>query len=287
MKKILVTGSTGFLGKELTKHFEETDAEVIFVSRKWDKEDVKEDKNKRISVDLSKGINELGEFDVVINCASTLEGNDWQSVSGANIQLVDNLINSVKTTRFIQISTGSVFTPTSYKKKVPEPVNYYGISKLAAEWLVKMKRHEFSESIVIRFPIIIGKHKKTTDLFNYIYEKAKIGEGIELFNEGKSFKSFLHVREAAKSILSAATSNKALPFHEEIDVSSFDSMQSIDIANHILDFKKSGSKLKLSKVKRTNDFDSFFDVSKCSIIDYECKSSFHNLKLFVEEMNEI
>lgn len=287
MKKILVVGATGFLGKELTKHLRETDAEVVLISRNWEKGDIKEYKHKRISADLSKEPKELGNYDVVINCAATLEGKDWQSVNGANIQLVENLIKSVKTSRFIQISTGSIFTPTSYKKKVPEPGNYYGISKLVAEWLLKMKSHKFSESIVIRFPIIIGKYKKTMDLFKYIYDKALIGEDIELFNEGKSFKSFLHVSEAAKSVLSASISNKTVPSFEEIDVSSFDSMQSLDIAKYILEFKNSESKLKLSEVKRTNDFDSFFDVNKCSIIDYECKSSIHNLKLFVEEMNEI
>ena len=287
MKRILVTGATGFLGKELTKHLSDTDAEVVLISRKWEKEDIKEDKHNRVSVDLSKETKELGDYDVVINCAATLEEKDWQSVNRANIQLVDNLIKSVETSRFIQISTGSIFTPISYMKKVPEPRNYYGISKLAAEWIVKMKSHEFSECIIIRFPIIIGKYKKTMDLFKYIYNKAQIGEEIELFNEGESFKSFLHVSEATKSVLYAATSTKALPSFEEIDVSSFDSMQSVDIARFILDFKKSNSSLKLSEVKRPNDFDSFCDVSKCSLIDYKCKSSFHNLKLFVEEMNEV
>ncbi|KFM22151.1 Spore coat polysaccharide biosynthesis protein SpsK [Marine Group I thaumarchaeote SCGC AAA799-B03] len=87
--------------------------------------------------------------------------------------------------KVIFLSTDAVFDGKINKKyteeDVPEPVNYYGLSKLKAEQLVLENPH----NVVLRTAVIYGWHEKsrfTNWILGYLKENKKVDPFIDQFN---------------------------------------------------------------------------------------------------------
>lgn len=134
MKKILVTGSSGFVGKYVSNHLKA--GEVILTSH-----------NK---VDLSKPIAEgaLPDVDVVINCTGTHGRNTMskEALYKGNVETVKNLVKYYEwrgVEQFIHMSSFTVYgnepeymTKEKDMNDKPDNISEYGNSKREAEvWL--------------------------------------------------------------------------------------------------------------------------------------------------------
>jgi dTDP-4-dehydrorhamnose reductase len=148
--KVLVTGSNGLLGQKLVNLFSKIDDyEVIAVS-------IGKDRNKTasnytyhniditIEVDITEIINQHQPH-YIINCAAMTNVDDCEKQKEKcdliNVKAVETLVTCAKKNNIhlIHISTDFVFDgekgPYS-ETDTPNPINYYGLSKLKSEELI-------------------------------------------------------------------------------------------------------------------------------------------------------
>jgi UDP-glucose 4-epimerase len=286
MKRILVTGTNGFIGSALVKGLIKLEYDVWCLARNPLK--LKSDSKyvNYINSDLTKLKDNLGSYYAVINCAASLENNSsWKKLSENNCSALENLILNVDCARFIHISSCSIFSEKSNTHSKPDPTNFYGLSKYVSEKILEFNSNKFDSSIIIRYPIVIGAKKSTNDFFNYIINNALKNNLIELYGRGTFLRNVIHISEAILGILSALEINSDVCY-KKVNVGSSNSETVLDICKYILKETHSTSDIILSKNKGSTDFDAYVDVSKCSIIDYSCITIKENINKYLHEITD-
>lgn len=169
--KILVTGGNGLLGQKLIQLLE-SDPEIALVATA----------RSPLSLPLKRGVFQQMDVenkeeivttffehkpDVVINTAAMTQVDDCETQKEkcwkANVTSVELLAEACQwyNTHLVHVSTDFIFNGTHGpldENEKPEPVNYYGESKLAAEEIVKSSSIEWS---IIRTVLVYGI---TTDM---------------------------------------------------------------------------------------------------------------------------
>ena len=215
MKKVIVTGATGFIGRFLVRELVNQNVEVIAVVRKN-------------SVSISS-INNLPikvvECDICnYNCLSsiikerdidTLFHTAWQGVSdrfaGDSTVQIKNLLATLDLIDEMQkmsigcfVGCGSMHEVESFiemkQDKVITNLGYmYKASKVAAHWMAKAKCGNYG----IRFfwPLIntYGEEEKSARLINTVIRKIYKGESPEV-SKGDQLYDFVHVSDVAKAL---------------------------------------------------------------------------------------
>jgi nucleoside-diphosphate-sugar epimerase len=159
--KVLITGSSGFLGQVLVDKFKDT-KEVKTLSRQQDSDFV---------VDIVKPFSGLPYFDRVLHCAGkahTIPKNEHESKAffEVNVEGTKNLLNALELAtpkQFVLVSTVAV-----YGLEEGNLVNEchplfgsspYAKSKILAEELVLEWGKKYDVNILIlRLPLIVGKN---------------------------------------------------------------------------------------------------------------------------------
>ena len=189
MKKVLVTGATGFLGSYIIKELRDK-YEIISVGRNENKllKIKEEDKTiDCIKADLSniKQTAGLPKADIVVHAAalSTVWGAKKEFIKN-NITATENIINYCKekmVKRLVYISTPSVYTGKKDRFNVKENefdksnrLNHYIETKIAAEKIVLAAESANLEVIIIRPKGLIGVGD-TSILPRIIEANRKIG----------------------------------------------------------------------------------------------------------------
>lgn len=171
MNKLLITGSSGFIGRNLVKYFSKfPDWEVTTA-------DLLKSGNPAYILDLSQRSNTDLLFknekpDFIIHAAGITKAENAQDYFQANLIPVVNLLESavksgVFKTRILLISTSAVYGhfigETVSENHLPAPINSYGYSKLAMETLASQFVQENNMDIVIARPFnIIGEGQPET-----------------------------------------------------------------------------------------------------------------------------
>ena len=171
MKKVLVTGATGFLGSCILKELKGK-YDIISVGRNKDKlMEIKRDDNKIecISADLAeiKEVLDFPEADIVIHAAalSTVWGAKKEFIKN-NVTATENIIKycrAKKAGRLVYISTPSVYTGKKDRFNVRESefdsdnkLNYYIETKIAAEKKILEAKDKGLDVVIIRPKGLIG-----------------------------------------------------------------------------------------------------------------------------------
>lgn len=147
MKKVLVTGCSGYIGSHLCKLLE-PDYEVHGLDIKEPKHPVK----KFYELDINRPISIDEEYDAVIHLAALVNVGESERIPIqyyiTNVNGTMNVINKIKTNNFIFASTGSAELC----------VNPYGVSKRAAEDVVTefYTKHRPTPHTIFRFYNVIG-----------------------------------------------------------------------------------------------------------------------------------
>ena len=174
-KKILITGANGLLGQKVTQIFAQESEHQLILTDLHDKpenphgreyfkmditskEDVK-DKVKKYTPDI---IINTAAYTNVDGCETEKE-NSWR----VNVDAVKNLIiaSRVNDTKIIHISTDYVFdgkTGNYDESSKPNPISYYGKSKLASENALISSGIRF---VIVRTMIIYGTAKNVRPNF--------------------------------------------------------------------------------------------------------------------------
>ena len=171
--KILITGSTGFIGSHLVNLLK-NNHEVFALTNDRTYLEKSSGSVKYIFQDLTQPLvlGEIKEIDCIIHLA---QGNQ-KTIEGAPIEFKVNVAATMEllefarthqAKKFILASSGTVygFGPRKFKETDSyNPINMYGATKIAAEGLVKQYESYF-DCIILRFFFPYGQvHHQ----FNYL-----------------------------------------------------------------------------------------------------------------------
>jgi UDP-glucose 4-epimerase len=204
MKKILITGNSGYIGSHLTKLLEK-DYEVYGLDKNLPKLAPEQfyhcDINRQFSLDE--------EFDAVIHLAALVNVGESEQIPIqyyiTNVNGTMNVLNKVKTKNFIFASTGAAEGCESA----------YGISKRAAEDVVReyCTVHRPIPYTIFRFYNVIGSDGFAPTnpdglMYNLIKAPEKgeftiFGTDYERTSDGTCVRDYVHVMEICDALRTA------------------------------------------------------------------------------------
>lgn len=188
--KVLLTGSSGFIGNELFKKIKKTTIPIKVVSSQFLSStflNLPEKKNFVLNnvnqnIKLSKLFSGIS---TIIHCAAIKPGysKNYKDYSKINVELTSNFAKQAafyNVKRFIFLSSISVNGEKNVNSAIfrssdiPKPKNFYSISKHEAEEaLLEIYKQTGLEVVIIRPPLVYGKKVAGNFLFllNYIYKQ--------------------------------------------------------------------------------------------------------------------
>ena len=167
--KILILGSSGFVGGEILKYFSNKNIIVSYFVRGSEKYN-SDFNSKKIK-------NLIFKNDIIINCVG--ENNFKRNLYLSNYIFVKKIVDVIKLSKkkkfFLHISSAAVYGKYFHKKNsiinidsVPEPISYYAKTKLKADnYIIDNQCNSFNFSI-IRPSQVIGKQMKAIGFLNLV-----------------------------------------------------------------------------------------------------------------------
>lgn len=204
MKKILITGNSGYIGSHLTKMLQD-EYEVYGLDINPPQIEPKHQYND----DIRRMINIEEDFDCIIHLAALVNVGESEHIPIqyyiTNLNGTMNVINKIKTKNFIFASTGAAVSCESA----------YGISKRAAEDVVReyCTVHRPMPYTVFRFYNVIGSDGfKPTNPDGLMYNLMKtsetgkftiFGNDYDISTDGTCIRDYVHVNEICDALKQA------------------------------------------------------------------------------------
>lgn len=226
---VLVTGSEGFIGRNLIDHLNKYDANILgFDVKSTDLLDIIP------NVDFSKitQIYHLGAISSTTEQDATkvFNHNTWFSIELFKKAIEHNI-------PVIYASSGSVYGNTMKDGLyIHSPLNYYAASKLMTDIWVKDHMTEFSHVVGLRFFNVYGENEKKDDLSTSpIYrfaEQAKNEGAIKIFKGSQhTYRDFVSVEDVINTMIWCMSSNSKGIY----DVGTCNSISFMDVAEMVSD----------------------------------------------------
>jgi nucleoside-diphosphate-sugar epimerase len=290
-KKILITGSEGFLGTYLKNYYLKKNFKVVGLDNlsKYESRSNTVNSNNRFlfhKVDCSKEhkiLKYLKECDSIIINAANIGGikhldNGYSTLFMENQNIFNASLNAsikafklYKLKKIILISTSMIYENNGSRSsnenedlKISYPKNFYAFQKLTSEMLLKAasKQYGFKYTIIRPFNLI-GKFEddKVAKMSHVIPELInklkKPSKKIKIYGDGSQERSFTSVSEAAKCIY--LISSKKNCENQTFNVGSEESTsitKLIKLLSKVLKTKK--------KLVKTKSFASDVKFNKCN-----------------------
>ena len=282
MKRIVVTGATGFIGNSLVEKLIERGYDVIPVGRslkKWSSDFIKKN---LIKIDLTEST--LPDFEDV-DCVCILSSvqpnkkNNWHKYYDLNSKQIFHFLNK-NFSQLIYISSTTVNSTNG----ITNPLNYYGISKALAEKILNINKEHFKQCSILRFPSVMGVNHHG-GIINDLKAWIDKDEKIDLYDGGGKYRNILHVNDAVSAILNIVESANNLSQYEEFEIGSRDSNTLIEIANILIRLMDKDIKVNLLE-KSTNTNDVYVNNSKAvSKLGYFPKTIEDGIKQYLKDCN--
>lgn len=289
-KKILITGSEGFLGTHLKNFYLANNYNVVGLDNlsKYGSRSNTNNLSNKFSfykVDCSKEnkiLTYLKDCDSIIINAANIGGIkhldkgfselflENQNIFNASLSAAIDAFKNYKLKKIILISTSMIYENNGKKfskedddKKISYPKNFYAFQKLTSEMLLKAasKQYGFKYNIIRPFNLV-GKFEKNKvgrmshvipELIKKLRNKKKT---IKIYGDGSQERSFTCVTEVSKCIY--LISSKKICENQTFNVGSEDStniIKLIEILGKILKLKK--------KIIKSKSFVSDVKYNKC------------------------
>lgn len=204
MKKVLVTGNSGYIGSHLTKLLEKD-----YIVHGLDIREPQHPVKQFHQIDINRLFTTEEEYDAVIHLAALVNVGESERIPIqyyiTNINGTMNVINKIKTKNFIFASTGAAELCESA----------YGISKRAAEDVVREYciMHKPMPYTIFRFYNVIGTDGyKPTNPDGLMYNLMKAmdtdeftiyGRDYEQSPDGTAIRDYVHVNEICEALKTA------------------------------------------------------------------------------------
>jgi len=243
MKRVLITGSAGFIGSHLVDHIlENTDWEIIGIDsfrHRGDSLRIYQDpkRYKIITHDLTSPISDrlihkIGNIDFIVNMASESHVDrsitDPVSFCENNFKLVLTMLEyarKVKPEMFIQISTDEVYGPALHNTRHKEwstilPSNPYSASKASQEALAISYWRTFKVPVVLTNTMNVFSPRQDSEKFIPMLIK-NINSGKEVIIHGSEgdigSRFYIHARNKADALLFILQKTTVKMYEDNID----------------------------------------------------------------------
>ncbi len=242
MKHYLVTGCAGFIGSTLTDMLLEKGEKVTGVDIFRDYYDtgikrsnisgaLNNDNFILLEKDLSEDVGFLNRFIpetdrlIVYHLAAQAGvrkswGTDFSVYTRDNIEATQNLLEWAyrrgNVINFVYASSSSVYgipkaLPMTEETTVPVPYSPYGVTKLAAENLVRLYTANMGlPSASLRFFTVYGPRQRPDMAFNRFIRAALQKEPIGVFGTGRQTRDFTFIDDIVQGLLLAENSTQGL-----------------------------------------------------------------------------
>lgn len=193
--KILVTGSNGLLGQKLTELIEKNNTiQLIATASRPSALPIKQGDFQLLDITDGEAVDKVIERskpDVIINTAAMTQVDQCETQREAcwkaNVSAVGNLIRASRknNAHFIHVSTDFIFDGSKElldETAVPNPVNYYGASKLEGEKLILKSDISWS---IIRTVLVFGvtQDMSRSNIVLWVKKSLEQGKTIQVVND--------------------------------------------------------------------------------------------------------
>ena len=226
--RYIVTGGAGFIGSEIARQLAADNHQVIIVDNLNDLLYSKKIKNHRIKtlnqqygivhINLNLATKSLTKIlnadDVIIHCAAlpgqALSWRYFNEYNQCNVIATKNLLDAAiekSIRKFIFASTSSVYGSivTSDKKRPMIPISPYGVTKLAAENLIKCYSQNFSlDYSILRYFSVYGPGQRSDMAIQIFLTKILANQPIKIMGDGSKSRDFTFVKDCAAVTIRAS-----------------------------------------------------------------------------------
>ncbi len=232
IKRILVTGSAGFIGSHFADFVLETGNEVIGVddlsygkiqnineNQKFYKSDVRE-YNKIEDIILSEQPDVIAHFAANATTRTSAMGwnnpiNDYQINMVGTLNILEVIRKNELDVHVIYASTAAVYGEPEYvpidEKHPNQPLSPYGISKLAGEKYCQAYWKEWGvKTTIFRIFNTYGPRQPRYVMYEQIKKMLEAPKQIEVLGTGKQLRDYAHISDTVKAIYSAANNVSAI-----------------------------------------------------------------------------
>lgn len=294
--EILVTGAAGFVGshvaRELAQRGHSVTASDMFLDRLYPNEQKIRNWDelgsisqiRRVVVDLRGDLSGLSsKYDVIVNEAGMpglmTSWTEFDSYLSCNIKLVENLISHFnhEDLHLVQISTSSVYglEATGDESSRLQPTSPYGVSKLAAEELVRTySRTQGLNYTILRYFSVFGPGQRPDMAYNRIIKAISSGDPVTIFGDGNQTRTNTYVGDIAAITSDVA---EAQPRNDVFNISGREQVRLLDAVRIIEDKLRVKANLHFSE-KRPGD-----QLTTSGVIDKAVKVLGYNPKTGFDE----
>ncbi|MFC1571214.1 NAD-dependent epimerase/dehydratase family protein [Candidatus Margulisiibacteriota bacterium] len=218
--RILVTGGSGFLGKNLIDHLIDNGYEVInFDLSNNDAVNKKATFIKGDLLDVGTLKKALRNIDAVCHLGGI--GDVYLAYTNPALAAMCNVAGTAslyeaalenKVQRIIYASTWEVYGKPQYnpvdEKHPTNPDHSYNITKYSGEQLALFyeKHKGGAKTLVLRLGTAYGRNMRPNSVFSLFINKAMKNEGITIQGDGKQFRQFIHAMDVAAAFRLAVES---------------------------------------------------------------------------------
>jgi UDP-glucose 4-epimerase len=233
-RKLLITGSTGFIGKKMTDAFQIFGYEVLKAPQSLDLNDA----DKTIEFITSSDphfILHLATDRSQDRESSSKESSNSLSRLDQNVVGASQKLKHLK--RFVAIGSCDEYGIQSFpylESSVAQPISVYGVLKLAfSKHLVELSLNSGFPSVILRPSVVYGPNQSPNMLipsvFAAIIEKRRMA-----LSPGNQTRDFVHVDDVVEALISCITTESILP-GSIYNLASQESLTIKEVANKIAD----------------------------------------------------
>ena len=217
--KVLVTGGTGFVGRETVKLLQRNGYAVTVLDKAEKPEDFQNVKYIRGDLqNAAKCVVACAGQDFVVHLAAKPRIPesfvDPDSYFDDNVTGTKNILtaaSAVGVRKFVYCSSSSIYgnNPPPHKPyHKPDPLNYYAMTKLFGEHLCKQYKNMFNlDYTILRFFTVYGPEQPGCDDKGLMIAKfarlAKEGKPLTVHGDGELRRDYIHVSDVAAAIVAA------------------------------------------------------------------------------------
>jgi dTDP-4-dehydrorhamnose reductase len=192
--RILVTGSNGLLGQKLVELISSGDDYLIATAKSSLVIDLPKGEFHSLDVTDVESIESViaqSKPDVIIHTAAMTQVDQCETEQEKcwlnNVQAVENLVTACEkfSVRLIHLSTDFIFDGTHGpldEMEKPNPLSYYGKSKLAAEELIQKSKIDWA---ILRTVLVFGvtKDMSRSNIVLWVKKSLEEGKTIQVVND--------------------------------------------------------------------------------------------------------